>query len=122
MSSKRAVAQVGVHLVACHGDEVGMGVDAFFAAQLGGEGDVGQLGGAVLQGVFGKGGFHGQGLAFAAYLGVVYFHFRAGTQIRECLACAAVADEDEVLQYGWATGVAALLLPLLSHSIRQSQS
>ena len=50
---ERAVAQVGVHLVACHGDEVGMGVDAFFAAQLGGEGDVGQLGGAVLQGVFG---------------------------------------------------------------------
>ena len=45
---ERAVAQVGVHLVACHGDEVGMGVDAFFAAQLGGEGDVGQLGSAVL--------------------------------------------------------------------------
>ena len=38
------------------------------------------------------------------------------------LLAAAVADEDEVLQYGVATGVAALLLPLLSHSIRQSQS
>ena len=98
-----------------------MGVDAFFAAQLGGEGDVGQLGGAVLQGVFGKGGFHGQGLAFAADLGVVYFHFRAGTQT-DALFAAAVADEDEVLQYGVGNGVAALLLPLLSHSIRQSQS
>ena len=92
-----------------------MGVDAFFAAQLGGEGDVGQLGGAVLQGVFGKGGFHGQGLAFAAYLGVVYFHFRAGTQT-DALLAAAVADEDEVLQYGVGNGsggvVAAVVVAL----------
>ncbi len=92
-----------------------MGVDAFFAAQLGGEGDVGQLGSAVLQGVFGKGGFHGQGLAFAADLGVVYFHFRAGTQT-DALLAAAVADEDEVLQYGVGNGsggvVAAVVVAL----------
>ena len=76
---------------------------------------LGQLGSAVLQGVFGKGGFHGQGLAFAADLGVVYFHFRAGTQT-DALLAAAVADEDEVLQYGVGNGsggvVAAVVVAL----------
>ena len=56
-----------------------------------------------------------RGLAFAADLGVVYFHFRAGTQT-DALLAAAVADEDEVLQYGVGNGsggvVAAVVVAL----------
>ena len=54
-------------------------------------------------------------MAFAADLGVVYFHFRAGTQT-DALLAAAVADEDEVLQYGVGNGsggvVAAVVVAL----------
>ena len=68
-----------------------------------------------------KGGFHGQGLAFAADLGVVYFHFRAGTQT-DALLAAAVADEDEVLQYGVGNGSGGVVAAVVVALHQQSQS
>ena len=96
---QRGDAQARVHAVAFAGQEVVGREDAFFAYEVSADGDVGQRGSAVQQGVFGRFGLYRQGHAFAADAGIVHRHLGAFTQT-DATAIGTVAHEQQVAQVG----------------------
>ena len=96
---QRGDAQARVHAVAFASQEVVGGEDAFIAYEVSTDGDVGQRGGAVQQGVLGRYGLYRQGHALAADAGIVHRHLGAFTQT-DATAIGTVAHEQQVAQVG----------------------